>query len=112
MLAVARGTLKVEEARAAIQQATRNYAKRQMTWFRKDAGIRWFAGAGDKIAIQDEIRDWVGAAGWCWRSRIENICAKRGRLLLVHSQNPHPQKSDGRARQNRKPENQEPKPRT
>ena len=60
MLAVARGTLRIEDARAAIQQATRNYAKRQMTWFRKDAGIRWFAGAGDEIAIQDEIRDWVG----------------------------------------------------
>ena len=60
MLAVARGTLRIEDARAGIQQATRNYAKRQMTWFRKDAGMRWFAGAGDEIAIRDEIRDWVG----------------------------------------------------
>jgi tRNA dimethylallyltransferase len=60
MLAVARGALKIEDARAGIQQATRNYAKRQMAWFRKDAGIRWFAGAGDEIAIRDEILDWAG----------------------------------------------------
>lgn len=60
MLAVARGKMKIEDARAAIQQATRNYAKRQMTWFRKDAGIKWFVGAGDDVAIQGEIRNWVG----------------------------------------------------
>jgi tRNA dimethylallyltransferase len=60
MLAVARGTLKIEDARAAIQQATRNYAKRQMTWFRRDAGIRWFAGAGDDVGIQGEVIAWVG----------------------------------------------------
>jgi tRNA dimethylallyltransferase len=60
MLAVARGTLKLEDARAGIQQATRNYAKRQLTWFRKDAGIRWFGGAGDDVAIREEVVGWVG----------------------------------------------------
>jgi tRNA dimethylallyltransferase len=60
MLAVARGTLTIEVAGVAIQQATRNYAKRQMTWFRKDASIRWSAGAGNEVAIQDEIVGWVG----------------------------------------------------
>jgi tRNA dimethylallyltransferase len=25
-----------------IQQNTRNYAKRQMTWFKKDENIHWF----------------------------------------------------------------------
>jgi tRNA dimethylallyltransferase len=59
MLAVLRGDLTVEQARAAIQQATRNYAKRQMTWFRKDAAIRWFSGAGDNISIQREITVWI-----------------------------------------------------
>ena len=44
MLAVARGTLKIEDARG-IQLATRHYAKRQMTWFRKDAGsVVWWRG--------------------------------------------------------------------
>jgi tRNA dimethylallyltransferase len=59
MLAVSRGAMTLEQARAAIQQATRHYAKRQMTWFRKDAEIRWFAGAGDDVAVQDEICAWV-----------------------------------------------------
>ena len=35
-----------EEAVAAAQQGHRNYAKRQLTWFRKDAEIHWLAGFG------------------------------------------------------------------
>lgn len=31
-----------DEARDRIKQATRNYAKRQLTWFRRNASIRWF----------------------------------------------------------------------
>jgi tRNA dimethylallyltransferase len=34
--------LPLEEAVALIKQNTRNYAKRQMTWFKKDHGIKWF----------------------------------------------------------------------
>jgi tRNA dimethylallyltransferase len=36
---------------AAIKQSTRNYAKRQITWFRKEPGVRWFEGFGDHPAI-------------------------------------------------------------
>lgn len=32
----------LEEAVALIKQNTRNYAKRQLTWFKKDTGIAWF----------------------------------------------------------------------
>lgn len=32
----------LEGAVALIKQNTRNYAKRQMTWFKKDNGIQWF----------------------------------------------------------------------
>jgi tRNA dimethylallyltransferase len=60
MLGVLRGDLTMEKARAAIQLATRHYAKRQMTWFRKDKTIRWFAGSGDDTGVQREICDWVG----------------------------------------------------
>jgi tRNA dimethylallyltransferase len=59
MLAVSRGELTMEKARTAIQLATRQYAKRQMTWFRKDKLIRWFAGPGDDAAMQREIVGWV-----------------------------------------------------
>jgi tRNA dimethylallyltransferase len=59
MLAVVRGELTTEKARAAIQVATRHYAKRQMTWFRRDKSIRWFAGPGDDVGVQREISEWV-----------------------------------------------------
>ena len=36
-----RGELDREAALQAAQQAHRNYAKRQMTWFRKEPGIQW-----------------------------------------------------------------------
>lgn len=38
-----RQEISAEEAAALTQQETRRYAKRQMTWFRKMEGIRWFA---------------------------------------------------------------------
>ena len=39
------------ETIAAIAQATRHYAKRQLTWFRKEPGVHWFAGFGDDPEI-------------------------------------------------------------
>ena len=36
------GILSLEEAINKIKQNTRNFAKRQLTWFRKDPKIRWF----------------------------------------------------------------------
>ena len=49
-----RGELDRESALAAAQQAHRNYAKRQITWFRREPDVRWLAGLGDEIAIQAE----------------------------------------------------------
>jgi tRNA dimethylallyltransferase len=43
------GTL--EEAAQAITVATRQYAKRQMTWFRKEAGVTWIPGFGDDSSV-------------------------------------------------------------
>jgi tRNA dimethylallyltransferase len=36
------GKSTLDEAIARLQQATRQYAKRQMTWFRRDQSIHWF----------------------------------------------------------------------
>jgi tRNA dimethylallyltransferase len=47
-----RGELDRESALAAAQQAHRNYAKRQMTWFRREPDVYWLAGMGDDRAIQ------------------------------------------------------------
>jgi tRNA dimethylallyltransferase len=44
--AAAEAGLPPESAKDAIKQATRRYAKRQLTWFRRDKSIRWIdAGA-------------------------------------------------------------------
>jgi tRNA dimethylallyltransferase len=59
MLGVLRENLTIEKARAAIQLATRHYAKRQITWFRKDKSIRWFAGPGDDAEMQTDICEYV-----------------------------------------------------
>jgi tRNA dimethylallyltransferase len=57
--AVLSGEMKLEEAKAAIQQATRRYAKRQLTWFRRDAQIHWLSGFGQDAAIQQQALAWV-----------------------------------------------------
>jgi tRNA dimethylallyltransferase len=52
--AVSRGEMKLEEARAAILQSTRRYAKRQITWFRREASVHWLSGFGDDPEIQQQ----------------------------------------------------------
>jgi tRNA dimethylallyltransferase len=54
-----RGELTLEEAIAAAQQGHRNYAKRQMTWFRREPGVTWLAGFGDDPEIQRRAGDGV-----------------------------------------------------
>jgi len=39
--------LSSEEGAKQIQQATRRFAKRQITWFRKEPGVHWLSGFGD-----------------------------------------------------------------
>jgi tRNA dimethylallyltransferase len=63
MRAVLRGELKLEEARATIQQATRRYAKRQLTWFRKEAGVQWCEGFGDDPQVQRAALEWLHQQG-------------------------------------------------
>jgi len=59
LLLVSRGEMKIEQARAAIHQATRRYAKRQMTWFRKEPEVRWIEGFGDDPAVQEAVLAWA-----------------------------------------------------
>ena len=47
-----RGELTREQALQAAQQAHRNYAKRQMTWFRREPEVTWLNGFGDDEQIQ------------------------------------------------------------
>jgi tRNA dimethylallyltransferase len=45
------GTVTLAAATKAIAQATRRYAKRQLTWFRKEPLVHWLSGFGDDPAI-------------------------------------------------------------
>jgi tRNA dimethylallyltransferase len=57
--AVLQGRLRMDEARAAIQQATRRYAKRQLTWFRRESSVHWLAGFGDQANVQQDALAWL-----------------------------------------------------
>ncbi len=66
------GQMSIPEAVKAIQQVTRRYAKRQMTWFRKEPGVCWFEGFGDdpKIAsailarLQEQLSSGFNSSQW------------------------------------------------
>lgn len=53
--AALRGEITLEEAVRDTQAATRHYAKRQMTWFRREPDMNWFAGFGDDPRLQREV---------------------------------------------------------
>jgi tRNA dimethylallyltransferase len=46
-----KGELDPKSAVNAVQQAHRNYAKRQMTWFRREPEVQWLHGFGDDPQI-------------------------------------------------------------
>jgi tRNA dimethylallyltransferase len=49
---VLRREMDAAQALTAAQQAHRNYAKRQITWFRREPDVHWLAGFGDDGSIQ------------------------------------------------------------
>ncbi len=53
------GELNREQAIQSAQQAHRNYAKRQMTWFRREEDVTWLKGFGDDRQIQREALERV-----------------------------------------------------
>jgi tRNA dimethylallyltransferase len=56
-----RAEISLEQAIAAAQQGHRNYAKRQMTWFRREPDVHWIAGFGSDLAVQREVEDLIRA---------------------------------------------------
>jgi tRNA dimethylallyltransferase len=57
--AVLQGRFTMDEATAAIQQATRRYAKRQLTWFRREPDVHWLPGFGDQAHVQNDALAWL-----------------------------------------------------
>ncbi|MGH9446447.1 MAG: tRNA (adenosine(37)-N6)-dimethylallyltransferase MiaA [Terriglobia bacterium] len=56
---VLRGEMSLSEARLDTQAATRRYAKRQMTWFRREPGVTWFKGFGDDPPVRSQVAAWM-----------------------------------------------------
>jgi tRNA dimethylallyltransferase len=66
--AVISGSMSEGEAIAAAQQGHRNYAKRQLTWFRREKDVHWLEGFGDqpesmRIAVQLVEQELAASAG-------------------------------------------------
>ncbi len=57
--AVLAGTLTLEGAIEAAQQGHRNYAKRQMTWFKREPDVHWIEGFGDDAETEKVAVDLV-----------------------------------------------------
>jgi tRNA dimethylallyltransferase len=53
-IAVLENELTREQAVAQAQQGHRNYAKRQLTWFRREPSMHWLAGCGGDEDIADQ----------------------------------------------------------
>lgn len=59
--AVLGGEMNLKEAIRLTQTATRHYAKRQMTWFRRESDVTWFEGFGGDPEIQRQAAAWLVA---------------------------------------------------
>jgi tRNA dimethylallyltransferase len=56
-----RGEISLEQAIVAAQQGHRNYAKRQMTWFRREPDVHWIAEFGSAGSAQKEVVELIKA---------------------------------------------------
>jgi tRNA dimethylallyltransferase len=59
--AVLKNELTREQAAARAQQGHRNYAKRQLTWFRRESNIHWLEGCGSDEDIAQQALQLVAA---------------------------------------------------
>jgi tRNA dimethylallyltransferase len=49
----------LNEAIARAQQGHRNYAKRQLTWFRREPDVHWVGGFGDDPTVQRQFLELI-----------------------------------------------------
>ena len=59
--AVLQNEITREQAVAQAQQGHRNYAKRQLTWFRREPNMQWLEGCGGDQDITDQALELVSA---------------------------------------------------
>jgi tRNA dimethylallyltransferase len=63
-LQVVKGELSTTDALFYARRDTRRYAKRQMTWFRREPGLEIFRGFGDDPAVAAEVMERIGKFLW------------------------------------------------
>ena len=54
--------MSMDDAVKAAQQGHRNYAKRQMTWFRREPEVHWIEGFGDEAETARMAVEWWSSA--------------------------------------------------
>ncbi|MGH9633023.1 MAG: tRNA (adenosine(37)-N6)-dimethylallyltransferase MiaA [Bryobacteraceae bacterium] len=54
-----RGAITLEDAIEAAQTSTRHYAKRQMTWFRREPGVIWLSSFGNQTETIEKAKSLV-----------------------------------------------------
>jgi tRNA dimethylallyltransferase len=59
ILAYLQGVTSLEEAAQVIKRNTKHYAKRQLTWFRKDTEIEWFTLPRQSHGISEAVRKFL-----------------------------------------------------
>ncbi len=60
LLQVLEGTMTVDEARDEIVRQTQKYAKRQMTWFRREHDVVWVDCPYEWSSIKKRVERFVG----------------------------------------------------
>jgi tRNA dimethylallyltransferase len=55
-----RGARTLESAVEQTRLDVRHYAKRQLTWFRREPGVEWVEGFGDDARVQEEVARRLG----------------------------------------------------
>jgi tRNA dimethylallyltransferase len=68
-----RGALTLDQAVESTIVETRQYAKRQRTWFRRDLEIRWLHGFGDDAEIGTQATQAVASGGGSQSARINAL---------------------------------------
>jgi tRNA dimethylallyltransferase len=53
---VLQGLLKIDQAVEEMKQETRHFAKRQLTWFRRDHEIRWLHPENQRREIVESVQ--------------------------------------------------------
>lgn len=70
------GEIDLDDARSSTEKATLQYAKRQMTWFRREEGVIWFTACGDEPDAGDTVEKYLRARGALIPRRSEGLAGQ------------------------------------